>query len=144
MRSDAICNLEKAANEYKKNDGVCRAGRSGQCGAGTGQTHVVRGVRHDVYLGCLNCSDVASDSVDNEIGQYGSDISPQSIFNEGQYGSGISPESPCNDIASNPPVIVDQNGGLYGYLTLNDAHPKAVIDQDILAWLKYKVCKVRD
>jgi len=102
------------------------------------------GVRHDVYLGCLNCSDVASDSVDNEIGQYGSDISPQSIFNEGQYGSGISPESPCNDIASNPPVIVDQNGGLYGYLTLNDAHPKAVIDQNILAWLKYKVCKVRD
>jgi hypothetical protein len=37
---------------------------------------------HDVYLGCLNCSDVAPDSVHNDIGQYGSDISPQSIFND--------------------------------------------------------------
>ncbi|MGF6870851.1 hypothetical protein OKW35_000305 [Paraburkholderia sp. MM5477-R1] len=45
---------------------------------------------HDVYLGCLNCSDVASGSVHNDIGQYGSDISPKSIFNDiGQYGSDI-------------------------------------------------------
>jgi hypothetical protein len=28
-------------------------------------------------------------------------------------------------------------------LTLNDTHPKAVTDQNILAWLKYKVCKVQ-
>ncbi|MGF6787786.1 hypothetical protein [Paraburkholderia sp. 35.1] len=99
---------------------------------------------HDVYLGCLNCSDVASDSVHNDIGQYGSDISPRSIFNDiGQYGSDISSESPCNDIASDPPVIVDQNGGFYGYLTLNDTHPHAVTDPNILAWLKYKVCKVQ-
>ena len=40
------------------------------------------GASHDVYLGCLNCSDVAPDSVHNDIGQYGSDISPQSIFND--------------------------------------------------------------
>lgn len=102
------------------------------------------GASHDVYLGCLNCPDVAPDSVHNEIGQYGSDISAQSIFNDiGEYGSDISSESPCNDIASDPPVIVDQNGGFYGYLTLNDTHPKAVTDQNILAWLKYKVCKVQ-
>ncbi|MGA7778573.1 MAG: hypothetical protein WCA85_12815 [Paraburkholderia sp.] len=102
------------------------------------------GASHDVYLGCLNCSDLAADSVQNDIGQYGSDISPQSIFNDiGQYGSDISSESPCNDMASDPPVIVDQNGGFYGYLTLNDSHPKAVTDQNILAWLKYRVCKVQ-
>ncbi|MGF7192424.1 hypothetical protein JOE11_005502 [Robbsia andropogonis] len=102
------------------------------------------GTSHDVYLGCLNCSAVAPDSVHNDIGQYGSDISPQSIFNDiGQYGSGISSESPCNDIAADPPVVVDQNGGFYGYLTLNDTHPKAVTDQNILAWLKHKVCKVQ-
>ncbi|MGF6725100.1 hypothetical protein P3T43_004471 [Paraburkholderia sp. GAS41] len=102
------------------------------------------GASHDVYLGCLNCSDVAPDSVHNDIGQYGSDISPQSIFNDiGRYGSDISSESPCNDIAPDPPVIVDQNGGFYGYLTLNDMHSKAVTDQNILAWLKYNVCKVQ-
>ncbi|NYH20091.1 hypothetical protein [Paraburkholderia bryophila] len=102
------------------------------------------GTSHDVYLGCLNCSDVAPDSVHNDIGQYGSDISPQSIFNDiGQYGSDISSESPCNDIASDPPVIVDQNGGFYGYLTLNETLSKAVTDQNILAWLKTKVCKVQ-
>ncbi|MFM0699512.1 hypothetical protein [Paraburkholderia sediminicola] len=102
------------------------------------------GASHDVYLGCLNCSEVTPDSVHNDIGQYGSDISPQSIFNDiGRYGSDVSSESPCNDIASDPPAIVDQNGGFYGYLTLNDAHAKAVTDQNILAWLKYKVCKVQ-
>ncbi|WP_017232915.1 hypothetical protein [Pandoraea sp. B-6] len=103
------------------------------------------GPRHDVYLGCMNCSEVAPDSVHNDIGQYGSDISPLSIFNDiGQYGSDISSESPCNDIASDPPVIVDQNGRFYGYLTLNDTHPKAVTDRGIVTWLKHTVCKVRD
>lgn len=102
------------------------------------------GKSHDVYLGCLNCSDVTSDSVHNDIGQYGSDISPKSIFNNiGRYGSDISSESPCNDIASDPPVVVDQSGRFYGYLTLNDTHPHAISDASILTWLKYKVCKAR-
>ncbi|PAJ87276.1 MULTISPECIES: hypothetical protein [Burkholderia cepacia complex] len=102
------------------------------------------GKSHDVYLGCLNCSDMSLDSVHNDIGRYGSDISPLSIFDDiGRYGSTISSESACNDMASDPPVIVDQNGGFYGYLTLNDMHSKAVTDPSILAWLKYKVCKVQ-
>ncbi|WP_175732601.1 hypothetical protein [Burkholderia ambifaria] len=102
------------------------------------------GKSHNVYLGCLNCSDTALDSIHNDIGRYGSDISPLSIFDDiGPYGSTISSESACNDIASDPPVIVDQNGGFYGYLTLNDMHSKAVTDPSILAWLKYKVCKVQ-
>lgn len=100
------------------------------------------GASHDVYLGCFNCSDMASDSIHNNIGMYGSDISSTSIFNDiSQYGSDISQYSPCNDIASNPPVLVDEDGGFYGYLTLNDIKPKAITDADILAWLKYKVCK---
>jgi len=102
------------------------------------------GPNHDVYLGCLNCSDIASDSIHNDIGKYGSDISSTSIFNDiGQYGSNISQYSPCNDIASNPPVLVDEDGGFYGYLTLNDIKPKSITDPKILAWLKYKVCKER-
>jgi hypothetical protein len=99
---------------------------------------------HDVYLGCFNCSDIASDSIHNDISKYGSDISSISIFNDiGQYGSDISQYSPCNDIASNPPVLVDEDGRFYGYLTLNDIKPKAISDPKILAWLKYKVCKKR-
>ena len=100
------------------------------------------GANHDVYLGCFNCSDIASDSIHNDIGKFGSDISSTSIFNDiSQYGSDISQYSPCNDIASNPPVLVDEDGGFYGYLTLNDIKSKAITDSDILAWLKYKVCK---
>lgn len=102
------------------------------------------GQNHDVYLGCFNCSDIAPDSIHNDIGKYGSDISSTSIFNDiGQYGSDISQYSPCDDIASNPPALVDEDGGFYGYLTLNDIKPKAITDQKILAWLKYKVCKKR-
>jgi len=100
------------------------------------------GVNHDVYLGCFNCSDIASDSIHNDIGKFGSDISSTSIFNDiSEYGSDISQYSPCNDIASNPPVLVDEGGGFYGYLTLNDIKPKAFTDPDILACLKHKVCK---
>lgn len=102
------------------------------------------GPNHDIYLGCFNCSAIGADSIHNDIGKYGSDISSMSIFNDiGKYGSDISPYSPCNDIASNPPVLVDENGRVLGYLTLNDIKPKAIKDKKILAWLKYKVCKKR-
>jgi hypothetical protein len=103
---------------------------------------VFGGANHNVYLGCFNCSDITSDSVHNDIGKFGSDISSTSIFNDiSLYGSDISQYSPCNDIASNPPVLVDEDGSFFGYLTLNDIKSKAITDPDILAWLKYKVCK---
>lgn len=91
------------------------------------------GNNHDVYLGCLNCSDVVSDSVHNDIGKYGSNISSTSIFNDiGKYGSDISSDSPCNAIGSNPPVIVDEDGGFYGYLTLNEINSNAITDENII------------
>lgn len=97
---------------------------------------------HDVYLGCINCSYTEPGSIHNDIGSFGSDIASTSIFNHmGQYGSDTSQYSPCNDIAWHPPVIVDEDGGFYGYLTLNDMIPHAIDDPDIVAWLKYKVCK---
>jgi hypothetical protein len=103
------------------------------------------GADHDVYLGCLNCADTDTESVLNESGRYGSEISAQSIFDEsGRYGSRLSPESPCNPFANDPPAIVDQNSSFYGYLTLNAAHRKAVTDAQTLTWLKYTVCKQGD
>src|SRR5262245_39483623 len=76
------------------------------------------GKNHDVYLGCLTCSESDSDSVHNEYGSYGSSYSTSSIFNRyGDYGSQYGTFSACNPYASDPPVIVDSNGNFYGYLT---------------------------
>jgi hypothetical protein len=100
------------------------------------------GENHDVYLGCFNCSEIAPDSIHNDISKYGSNINPNSIFNDiGQYGSDLSMYSPCNEFATYPPVLVDEDGGFYGYLAVNEFKPKAITDPDILNWLKYKVCK---
>lgn len=82
--------------------------------------HLYGGENRDVYLGCMNCSEIDSKSIWNDIGTYGSDISSKSIWNDiGTYGSDISSYSPWNDIASNPPAIMDEDGGFYGYFTTN-------------------------
>jgi hypothetical protein len=74
----------------------------------------------DVYLGCLDCSSISSDSVCNSIGRYGSSISSNSIWNSiGKYGSSISSKSPWNSISSNGPKIVDDNGRFYGRFSIN-------------------------
>lgn len=83
--------------------------------------HLYGGKDHDIYLGCLNCNDVDPNSIWNDIGNYGSNISSESIWNDiGNYGSDISDFSPFNSIASYPPAIVDKGGNFYGYLTVND------------------------
>jgi hypothetical protein len=59
------------------------------------------------YLGNLSANQLDPDSVNNELGQYGSRFSPDSINNEyGQYGSEFSSESARNPYAINPPVII--------------------------------------
>jgi hypothetical protein len=83
------------------------------------------GEDHDIYLGCLNCNDVASNSIWNDVGKYGSNVSSLSIWNDvGRYGSDVSSYSPWNDYASYPPVIVDNDGGFYGYFTINESKSK--------------------
>jgi hypothetical protein len=42
----------------------------------------------------------------------------------GTYGSNYSDSSPWNRYATSPPVIVDEQGNFYGYLTANVANPK--------------------
>ncbi|HXB44742.1 MAG TPA: hypothetical protein VNV85_11815 [Puia sp.] len=59
------------------------------------------GQSHKIYLGCLNCDNVQSNSIWNDVGDFGSDVSDLSIWNDiGDYGSDISDFSPWNDIAS--------------------------------------------
>lgn len=99
------------------------------------------GHNHTTYLGCLNCSEYASDSVFNAYGSYGSPYGMNSIFNHySQYGSPYSMYSACNSYASDPPVIVDEAGNYYGRLTINIYNSQATHDQDILTWLQRSVC----
>lgn len=94
------------------------------------------GVGHGTYLGCLNCSEYATDSVWNKNGSSGSAYSAESIFNHySQFGSKYSMESACNQYATDPPVIVDQSGTYYGRLTLNRYAPSIGIGTEDIGWL---------
>lgn len=98
------------------------------------------GDRHDVFLGCLTCSEYDSDSVHNRYGDHGSQYSSTSIFNPyGDYGSKYSSDSACNPYASDPPVIVDADGNFYGTLTMNRYHPDVTSSSTVLDWLE-SVC----
>lgn len=75
---------------------------------------------HDQFIGCLNCSAYATESICNEYGKYGSEYQLNSIWNEyGTYGSSYNALSPWNAYSTTPPVIVDVDGGFYGYFTAN-------------------------
>ncbi len=83
--------------------------------------HIYGGRDHDVYLGCLNCDSYNTNSIWNAYGTYGSSYNSKSIWNSyGSYGSEYSSTSPFNSYASDPPVIVDRDGGFYGYFTVNE------------------------
>lgn len=99
------------------------------------------GQDHKTYLGCLSCNEYASDSVYNSYGNSGSPFSTQSIWSHySEYGSPYSSYSACKPYASDPPVIVDQNGIFYGRLTLNEYHPQRGSGARYSDWLKVKVC----
>lgn len=99
------------------------------------------GENHKVYLGCLSCTEFATDSVLNEFGHYGSEYSSESIFNSfGSYGGKFRSTSACNEFATEPPVIVDNRGNYYGELTMNEARSKRVKSGSVLAWLS-AVCE---
>ena len=78
------------------------------------------GRNNDTFIGCVNCSKYDSGSICNRYGDYGSKYSDTSIWNRyGTYGSKYNDESPWNKYSSNPPVVVDRDGGFYGYFTAN-------------------------
>jgi hypothetical protein len=100
--------------------------------------HIYGGQDHKTYLGCLNCNDVESNSIWNDVGQFGSDVSSLSIWNDvGEYGSDVSSYSPWNDVASYPPVIVDKDGNFYGYFTINETISKRADFSLVLTLYKY-------
>jgi hypothetical protein len=118
------------------------AGGASESGQGSIKLMIFGGLDHKTYLGCLNCSEYASDSVFNTYGQNGSRYSSESIWNHySDYGSAYSSEGACNPYASDPPVIVDSNGKYYGRLTLNAYHPEIGVGANYLNWLKQSVCE---
>ncbi len=89
---------------------------------------------HDVFLGCLQCSHYDSASICNKYGM-GSKYEPNGIFNRyGTYGSKYQSTSPWNKYASGTdvPVLVDRDGGFYGYFTTNHYRFDAVSFADDL------------
>lgn len=115
-------------------------------GAGSAQSAsklmIFGGVDHKTYLGCLNCSQYATDSVFNSYGTNGSPYSSSSIWNPySEFGSAYSSYGACNPYATDPPVIVDQSGSYYGRLTLNRYHSQLGAGSKYLDWLSENVCK---
>jgi hypothetical protein len=77
------------------------------------------GSGHRTYLGCLTCPEYDTDSVFCSYGDHGSTYSSTSIHTTyGEFGSSYSSYSACSTYASDPPVIVDQNGGYYGRFSI--------------------------
>jgi hypothetical protein len=102
---------------------------------------VFGGTDHKTYLGCLNCNEYASDSLFNSYGSHGSPYQSDSIWNHySEFGSPYSTYSACNPYATDPPVIVDQNGTYYGRLTLNVYHAQRAAGANYYDWLNNKVC----
>lgn len=89
-----------------------------------------------VYLGKLTTDQYDSESVFNEIGKYGSDISMTSIWNDiSPYGSDVSMKSAFNNVASKPPLIV-YNDKIIGHLTTNDIKNNSLHPKYLYSWLK--------
>lgn len=84
---------------------------------------VFGGDDHKTFLGCLNCNKYSAGSVCNEYGANGSKYNTTSIWNPyGTFGSKYSHGSPWNQYSTAAPIVVDNSGQSYGYLSANKYH----------------------
>lgn len=94
------------------------------------------GAGHDTYLGCITCSQYEYDSIFNEHGPHGGQYGLSSVLNKyNDFGSKYSAYGACNQYATDPPVVVDENGMYYGKLTLNKYDDQIKMPSVIL-WLR--------
>ncbi len=125
--------------------GAAAAGAAGATAAPSLQQKLMLfgGEGHKVYLGCISCSEYATDSVFNQYGTFGSRYSSTSIWNHySEYGSAYSSWGACNPYATDPPVIVDLDGNFYGRLTLNEYHSQIGSGRRFHDWLYSVVCEM--
>lgn len=86
------------------------------------------------FAGCLTCDRAEPEAVCNRLGDYGSRLMDNSIWNmHGKFGSDFSEDSPWND-AGEGLVIVDEKGKFYGRFTRNS---KANRGQPVIASARY-------
>ncbi|MBK6899547.1 MAG: hypothetical protein IPH09_09855 [bacterium] len=79
------------------------------------------------YLGNLSANQNDPNSVSNPYGAYGSTVAPNGINNPySNSGSLYSPQSVANPNATNPPIIVGQDGQYLGRLSTNKYGPESV------------------
>lgn len=142
-----LIGLSGCSPAARRTVGAIAAGAAqGAAGASAPQSETAKlmifgGEEHKTYLGCLNCSQYATDSVFNAYGQHGSPYSSESIWNHySEYGSAYSQYGACNPYATDPPVIVDSAGRYYGRLTLNTYHGEYGAGANFYNWLKQSVC----
>jgi len=104
------------------------------------QLNVYGGKNHDEFLGCIDCTTEDLNSIWCIFGNYGSTRNAKSIWNErGVYGSKKSDYSPFYNKAKYPPLILDEKGKSYGYMTINKKNPKRTWDP-----LAQQICEQRD
>jgi hypothetical protein len=93
------------------------------------------GKDHRTYLGCINCPRTARDSIFNDRGEYGrcpgafsDNLFCRGPFKEFGRKGAFQDLSACGSNASNPPVIVDDEGAYYGRFSIGGlfAHQDAV------------------
>lgn len=88
------------------------------------------------FLGIITKNRVATNSILNSVGSYGSRVSRTSIFNQvGQYGSQVSRLSPFNRVASSPPRIFVGNEFI-AYLTVNTTKQPRIDPNALIGWLQ--------
>jgi len=96
------------------------------------------GEDHKTYLGCLSCPKGAADSVLTPGGDHGPPS--EGIWDKAGFGSPGSQYSACSVFASDPPVIVDEDGNYLGRVTLNRNHSQIGTGARFYDWLHDSVC----
>ena len=93
------------------------------------------GATHEVYLGCL-CEGQEPESVFNLAGEFGSDLSENSMRNKfAPYGSNSADTSACSPSASHPPSVVASDGKSLGLLTINTSLKRRINAPSVVNWL---------
>ena len=78
------------------------------------------GSNNKEFLGCLTCNEFSSNSVWNDMSQFGWRNSFGKWNSFGQFKNPFSSYSACSEFSQNAPVLVDRNGRFYGRLSLNE------------------------
>ncbi len=95
------------------------------------------GIEHNAYLGCLSCYSTHRESIFNVAGPFSATTGNASLMSrDGLFGKSSGPYSPCSPYAQFPPVMVDQTGKFWGYLTTGSTKPGRNTSESVVAWLR--------